>query len=129
MMTKMNVTVAAGGGLAHPSVIACSWYMKLCRRVLLVCRPAAEESAPARPKPPKPPRLAPPPSVSWNVAYGEMSSAVSVTHHNRHCLPFKSRQTNSTGNYYQQLPVLLFHLPFVNNSYRTTELNEFKQVA
>lgn len=80
------------GGLAHPSVMACSWYMKLCSRVLFGWRPAAEASAapPSPPNPPNPARLPPPPSESWNVAYGEMSSAVSVTHQ-RHCLPFKSR--------------------------------------
>lgn len=88
-------TVAAGGGLAHPSVMACSWYMKLCRRVLFGWRPAAVASAapPSPPNAPNPARLPPPPSESWNVAYGEMSSAVSVTHQ-RHCLPFKSRRAN-----------------------------------
>jgi hypothetical protein len=45
-----------GGGDAHPSVMACSWYMKLCSSVL--------------------PGSAPGPD-SWNVAYGEMSSDVS----------------------------------------------------
>lgn len=72
--------------------MACSWYMKLCSRVLFGWRPAAEASAapPSPPNPPNPARLPPPPSESWNVAYGEMSSAVSVTHQ-RHCLPFKSR--------------------------------------
>lgn len=93
MSNFLERTVAAGGGLAHPSVMACSWYMKLCRRVLFGWRPAAEASAapPSPPNPPSPARLPPPPSESWNVAYGEMSSAVSVTHH-RHCLPFKSRR-------------------------------------
>lgn len=88
-------TVAAGGGLAHPSVMACSWYMKLCKRVLFGWRPAAVASAapPSPPNAPNPARLPPPPSESWNVAYGEMSSAVSVTHQ-RHCLPFKSRRAN-----------------------------------
>lgn len=41
-----------GGGEAHPSVIACSWYIKLWSKVLFG-------------------------SDSWNVAYGEMSSEVS----------------------------------------------------
>lgn len=92
-LNQFTLTVAAGGGLAHPSVMACSWYMKLWRRVLFGWRPAAEASAapPSPPNPPNPARLPPPPSESWNVAYGEMSSAVSVTHQ-RHCLPFKSRR-------------------------------------
>lgn len=94
-MADVAHTVAAGGGLAHPSVMACSWYMKLCRRVLFGWRPAAVASAapPSPPNAPNPARLPPPPSESWNVAYGEMSSAVSVTHQ-RHCLPFKSRRAN-----------------------------------
>lgn len=45
-----------GGGEAQPSVMACSWYIKLCRRVLFGSPPGPD---------------------SWNVAYGEMSSDVS----------------------------------------------------
>lgn len=46
----------AGGGEAHPSVIGCSWYIKLCNIVFWGSVLGSD---------------------NWNVAYGDMSSEVS----------------------------------------------------
>lgn len=62
------LSTAAGGGDAHPSVIALSWYMNECNKVFAGTEWWGWANVDA--------------SDSWNVAYGEMSSDVSVKQKN-----------------------------------------------